>query len=105
MWGDNQLNFELLWGVYGGEREEEEGEQMRERDVGVLGECRDREEKGKEKRGLRAMTKMPIPLFFFVPNCFIFDTASLIRNPNSKFNNRQLDHSSIIHSQACLGSI
>jgi len=31
------------------------------------------------------MTNMPLPLsFFLVPNCFIFDTASLIRNPNSK---------------------
>ena len=60
VWGENLLNFELLWRVNGGEWEEEEEEQRGERDH--WGGSRMRR---KNERGSREWTKMPLPLFFF----------------------------------------
>ena len=73
----NQLEFELFWCAYGGdERRKKKSREEREKECQEGRGGHEREEKE------RAMTKMP--LLFFIPNCFIIDTASLIRNPNSK---------------------
>ena len=63
--------------IRGGRRRAERGE----RDVGSGGFRGQLEEK---TRCHAYLLKCPSITLFFVPSLFIFDTASLIRNPNSK---------------------
>jgi len=84
VWGEHLLGFELGNDVNGGGVEEEEEEQQRER--------RERQSWGRgqvrEKGGSRAIAKLPLPTLFYLfgPSCSGIGGASLIRNPNSKFN-------------------
>jgi len=75
----NQLEFELFWCVYG-EDERRKKKSREERERGCQDGGHDREEK--EKGG--CAQSLNCPSLFFIPNYFIIDTASLIRNPNSK---------------------
>jgi len=71
-----------LWSRVNGGGEEEKGTSSRERKRETIGLSRVRR---KKERGSRAIYQNAPPLLYsFVPSWFIFDTANLIRNPNSK---------------------
>ena len=75
VWSKNLLNFKLLWRMNGGEREEEEGEQRGERDHQDGSRVR-----RKKERGSCELTKMPLPLFIFLPQADSYNISPIIRS-------------------------
>ena len=78
--GENVPGFELEGHANRGGEEEEDEAERRERPSGEGGfmGCQGRKRGG----GGRAITKMPSPTLLFVPSSVIFDTVSLLHNPN-----------------------